>query len=105
MLLNNILAFIADPAAGKEVADSISNELKYSASKLSSLSFDEIIQKIVDGAVDIGMRILIAIVVFYIGKLIINKIHSIVKNVLIKHGRNLSGCESLPFFINKNSII
>ena len=85
MLLNNILAFIADPAAGKEVADSISNELKYSASKLSSLSFDEIIQKIVDGAVDIGMRILIAIVVFYIGKLIINKIHSIVKNVLIKH--------------------
>ena len=27
------------------------------------------------------------------------------KNVLIKHGRNLSGCESLPFFINKNSII
>ncbi len=27
------------------------------------------------------------------------------KSVLIRPGRNLSGCESLPFFINKNSII
>lgn len=91
MLLNNIISFIADPIINnKEVADSISNELKSSASKLSSLSFDEIIQKLVDGAVDIGMRILIAIVVFYIGKLIINKIHTIVKNVMIKHSLDKS---------------
>ncbi len=85
MLLNNIMAFIADPPVSKEVADSISNELKTSASMLSSLSFDEIVQKIVDGAIDIGIRILIAIIVFYIGKLIINKIHSIVKAVMLKH--------------------
>lgn len=85
MFLNHILSLIADPVANKEVADSISNELKSSAAKLSSLSFDEIIQKLVDGAVDIGMRILIAIIVFYIGKLIINKIHAIVKNVMIRH--------------------
>ena len=91
MLLNNIISFIADPIINnKEVADSISNELKSSASKLSSLSFDEIIQKLVDGAGDIGMRILIAIVVFYIGKLIINKIHTIVKNVMIKHSLDKS---------------
>lgn len=91
MLLNNIISFIADPIINnKEVADSISNELKSSASKLSSLSFDEITQKLVDGAVDIGMRILIAIVVFYIGKLIINKIHTIVKNVMIKHSLDKS---------------
>lgn len=91
MLLNNIISFIVDPIINnKEVADSISNELKSSASKLSSLSFDEIIQKLVDGAVDIGMRILIAIVVFYIGKLIINKIHTIVKNVMIKHSLDKS---------------
>lgn len=91
MLLNNIISFIADPIINnKEVADSISNELKSSASKLTSLSFDEIIQKLVDGAVDIGMRILIAIVVFYIGKLIINKIHTIVKNVMIKHSLDKS---------------
>lgn len=85
MLLNNILALIADPIINKEATDSIGNEIKASASMLSSLSFDEIVQRIVNGAIDIGIRILIALIVFYIGKLIINKIHSIVKAVMLKH--------------------
>ena len=86
MILNNILAFMADPVnIGKEVVDSIETEVKSSTSMLPSLSFDEIIQKLISGAIDIGMRILVAIIVFYIGKLIINKIHSIVRAILVKH--------------------
>ena len=83
MLLNQIMAFAQ--TANKEVADSISAEIKHTESVLSSLSFDEIVQRLVDGAVDLGMRILIAIIVFYIGKLIINKIHTIIKAIMLKH--------------------
>ncbi len=84
MNLANIFA-LADPLVSKEMVDSIDSELKTSASILSSMSFDEIMHKLIDGAIDIGMRILIAVIVFYIGKLIINKIHSIVKALMIKH--------------------
>lgn len=85
MLLNQIMALITAPTANKEVADSISAEIKHTESVLSSLSFDEIVQRLVDGAVDLGVRILIAVVVFYIGKLIINKIHAIIKAIMLKH--------------------
>lgn len=85
MLLNQIMALITAPTANKEVADSISAEIKHTESVLSSLSFDEIVQRLVDGAVDLGVRILIAVVVFYIGKLIINKIHTIIKAIMLKH--------------------
>lgn len=85
MLLNQIMALITAPTANKEVADSISAEIKHTESVLSSLSFDEIVQRLVDGAVDLGVRILIAVIVFYIGKLIINKIHAIIKAIMLKH--------------------
>lgn len=85
MLLNQMMALITAPTANKEVADSISAEIKHTESVLSSLSFDEIVQRLVDGAVDLGVRILIAVVVFYIGKLIINKIHTIIKAIMLKH--------------------
>ena len=85
MLLNQIMVLITAPTANKEVADSISAEIKHTESVLSSLSFDEIVQRLVDGAVDLGVRILIAVVVFYIGKLIINKIHTIIKTIMLKH--------------------
>lgn len=85
MLLNQIMALITAPTANKEVADSISAEIKHTESVLSSLSFDEIVQRLVDGAVDLGVRILIAVIVFYIGKLIINKIHTIIKAIMLKH--------------------
>lgn len=85
MLLNQMMALITAPTANKEVADSISAEIKHTESVLSSLSFDEIVQRLVDGAVDLGVRILIAVVVFYIGKLIINKIHAIIKAIMLKH--------------------
>ena len=80
-----MMALITAPTANKEVADSISAEIKHTESVLSSLSFDEIVQRLVDGAVDLGVRILIAVVVFYIGKLIINKIHTIIKAIMLKH--------------------
>ena len=65
------------------------------------MTFDEIIAKIVSGAIDLGIRILIAVIVFYIGKLVINKIYSIVKSIMLKHKLDkslstfvLSACEN-----------
>ncbi len=86
MSLNSIMANITTAVeGGKEYADSISTVLKAKESALSSMTFDEIIEKIVSGAIDLGIRILIAVIVFYIGKLIINKIYSIVKSIMLKH--------------------
>lgn len=86
MSLNSILAIMVTAVeGGKEYTDSISTALKAKESALSSMTFDEIIAKIVSGAIDLGIRILIAVIVFYIGKLVINKIYSIVKSIMLKH--------------------
>lgn len=86
MSLNSILAIMVTAVEeGKEYTDSISTALKAKESALSSMTFDEIIAKIVSGAIDLGIRILIAVIVFYIGKLVINKIYSIVKSIMLKH--------------------
>lgn len=86
MSLISIIANITTTVeSGKEYADSISTVLKAKESALSSMTFDEIIAKIVSGAIDLGIRILIAVIVFYIGKLIINKIYSIVGSIMLKH--------------------
>ena len=48
MILINILAFMADPVnIGKDVVDSIETEVKSSTTMLPSLSFDEIIKKLI----------------------------------------------------------
>lgn len=53
-------------------------------SLLKTLSFDELIQRFVHGIISLAVNITIAIIVFYIGKFIINKIYSVVGNVLLK---------------------
>lgn len=62
---------------------------------LEAISFEDIIQNLAHGAVDLGTHILIAVIVFYIGRFIINRVHRVVRNIMIK--RNFD--KSLASFV------
>lgn len=51
---------------------------------IKSLSADELIQQFVQGVVKLALNITVAIIVFYIGKFIINKIYNVIGKILIK---------------------
>ena len=62
---------------------------------LKGLGFDDAISSIANGIVQFSFRLLIAILVFYIGKFIIRKIYNLVHGVMI--GRKIDA--SLTTFI------
>ena len=49
-----------------------------------ALSFDELMNKLVDSMVQFAINLTVAIIVFYIGKFIINRIHNIIAIILLK---------------------
>lgn len=55
-------------------------------STLKSMSWEDVVSKLVDGAITLGIRILIAAVVFYIGQFIISKLYKFCSKVLEKRG-------------------
>lgn len=64
-------------------------------SALKSLSFDELINKLISGTVDLAIHLALAILVFYIGKFVIRKIYNVVTAILLR--RNVD--KSLSTFI------
>lgn len=62
---------------------------------LKTLSFDELIQTLASQMVRFAINLTIAIVVFYVGKFIINKIHAVLSAIMIR--RNVD--KSLATFI------
>ncbi len=52
--------------------------------EISTTSFDDLIAKLIDGIVDLAISIVIAAIVFYIGKFIIYRIHKLINKILIK---------------------
>lgn len=52
--------------------------------EISTTSFDDLIAKLIDGTVDLAISIVIAAIVFYIGKFIIYRIHKLINKILIK---------------------
>lgn len=57
---------------------------------LKGLSFDDAIAKIANSLVDFSFRLLIAILVFYVGKFIIRRIFKTVRNILISRNIDVS---------------
>lgn len=49
---------------------------------LEGLSFDELIQKMVNGLISFGLKVVLAILVFYVGRYIIRKLYKVVYNVM-----------------------
>ena len=56
---------------------------KTAASALEGLAFDDAISKIANSIVDFSFKLLIAIVVFYVGKFVITKIYRFVRSIMI----------------------
>ena len=57
---------------------------------LKGLSFDDAVAKIANSIVDFSFRLLIAILVFYIGKYIIKRIYKTVRNVMLNRDIDVS---------------
>lgn len=57
---------------------------------LKGLSFDDAIAKIANSLVDFSFRLIIAILVLYVGKFIIKRIYSTVRNILINRDIDVS---------------
>ncbi len=51
---------------------------------ISTMSFDEFINKLVSGSVQFAINLAIALVVFYVGKFIISKIYNVVGAILLR---------------------
>lgn len=82
MLLNILLQ------ANIVVPDSIKTKhiekLATVKSELATLSFEDFITKFAQWIVDLGAKLVLAIIVFYIGKFIIKKLYNISKAIMIK---------------------
>ena len=84
MTLNNILLSIQS-VAPEAVSDStIVAKKEALISSLKTMSIDDLISKLIDGAITLGIRLLIAIVVFYLGQFIIKKLYKISSQILEK---------------------
>ena len=68
----NFLSFIISSISSTQTASSSSHKMSDVA---NGLPIEQVVDKLVSSAVDLVLRLVIAIVVFYLGKLIINKIY------------------------------
>ncbi len=64
--------------------------LKEAAEQISKLDFNEIWSQLVSGAIDLGLKILLALVVYWVGKFLIDLLYKFVKHTLEKRKIDLS---------------
>lgn len=95
--MNQLLTFIlAQTPTGNEnpAADVLKKEEEFFAS-FKGLSPDSILDKLCNTLVDFGFKLLVAIVVFYIGRFIIRKLYSFTRRVMERRGTDPSLCTFL----------
>ena len=81
LFLQNTNAATSDAAA--EVQKEVSAFSSW-AESFSGMPVDKIIERLTTEAVDFVLKLLVAAIVFYVGKLIINRIHKSIKNLMIR---------------------
>ncbi len=76
--------FLLDMTAGIEQAtsDTTSVAIQEVFNEVSNMSFEDILTQLTSSAVDLGLKILVALLVYWIGKFLIDSIYKIVKNAL-----------------------
>lgn len=90
MPFNNLIQTLT-PTAASDTIPAAKTEL----SMLKSLPLDELINRAISGIVSLAINLAIAVVVFYVGKFLINRIYRLVGNIL--HRRNVD--TSLTTFV------
>ena len=72
------------------VPDSLVSTKEGMFDSLKGLSFDDAVAKIANSIVDFGFRLIIAILVFYIGKFIIKRLYKTVRNIMLSRDMDIS---------------
>ncbi len=81
LFLQNTSSATADSAA--EVQKEVSAISSW-AESFSGMPIDKIIEKLTSEAIDLVLKLLVAAIVFYLGKLIINRIYKSIKSLMIR---------------------
>ncbi len=95
--MNQLLTFILaqTPTSNENpAADVLKKEEEFFAS-FKGLSLDRILDKLCNTLLDFGFKLLVAIVVFYIGRFIIRKLYSFTRRVMERRGTDPSLCTFL----------
>lgn len=95
--MNQLLTFILaqTPTSNENpAADVLKKEEEFFAS-FKGLSLDRILDKLCNTLVDFGFKLLVAIMVFYIGRFIIRKLYSFTRRVMERRGTDPSLCTFL----------
>lgn len=75
--------FIQNPLSLPQIPDSVPTP-KEEWQMLKSLPLDDLIDRMVNGLVSLAINLAIAILVFYIGRFIINKIYRVISGILLR---------------------
>ena len=67
-----------------QTPDIQAEKLQEASDMLKSLSLDELLKQVVDSMVKFAINLAIAIIVFYIGKFIISRIHNVIALILLR---------------------
>ncbi len=73
-----------NPDVNKEVTDSIATTptLQDAAENLSKMDFNEIWSQLLSNGIDLGLKIIIALLVYWVGKFLIDLLYKVIKNTL-----------------------
>lgn len=82
MTLSTILALLAQTAPSEEQIAKEAEKINSWSSQFTDLPIDQVIEKLISSTVDFALKLLAAIVVFYIGRFIINRIHRSVQHIM-----------------------
>lgn len=66
-----------------EVPDSVKNKAAAGMAELKNLSLDDFIQRMAEGAVNFAINLALAVFVFYVGRFVIRKIHSLLSKIFL----------------------
>lgn len=76
--------------ASAAAVDSVSTHVSTDINQLKSLSLDDLIHRVANGAIDLAIKIALAVVVFYLGKFIIKRIYRLVQNIMQRRNTDRS---------------
>lgn len=86
-----ISSFITVLSAIPSVAsDSVATHRKEIIAQLSQMSLEQVFEKIVSSAIELTLKVLIAFVIFFVGRWLMGRLHKIVERILEKRNVELS---------------
>lgn len=80
----NMLASSPSADTAKQATDSIASNAATSLKGLETMSVDDLMSRMVNGIVEFAIHLALAILVFYVGKFIINKIYKLAATIFIR---------------------